>query len=97
MLESNFKTNLIQKLYTLYPSAIIVHMDPNEIQGIPDLLILYKNKWASLEGKKSSEEQFRPNQEYYIDLMNRMSFSSVIYPENEEQVLQRLFRFFMEG
>ena len=62
-------TNLIQKLYTLYPSAIIVHMDPNEIQGIPDLLILYKNKWASLEGKKSSEEPFRPNQEYYIDLI----------------------------
>lgn len=96
MLESAYKTNLIQKLYTLYPSAMIMHLDPTEFQGIPDLIILYKNKWATLEGKKSDNESFRPNQEYYIDMMNRMSFSSVIYPENEEEVLQKLFKFFME-
>lgn len=96
MLESEYKQQLIQKLYTLYPSSIIVHMDPSEIQGIPDILILYKNKWATLEGKKDSTAPFRPNQPYYIDLMNRMSFSRAIYPENEEQVLRELLLFMAE-
>ena len=96
MLESDYKTLLIQKLYTIYPSSIIMHLDPSEIQGIPDIIILYKNKWATLEGKKDSDAPFRPNQPYYIDLMNRMSFSRAIYPENEEQILRELMLFMSE-
>jgi hypothetical protein len=69
-------------------------MDPNEIQGIPDILILYKNKWAALEGKKSLTASVRPNQEYYVDLMDRMSFASFICPENKDEVLHALYLYF---
>lgn len=90
MLENRFKTKLVEELELLFPGCIIIHMDPNEIQGIPDLLILYEDKWAALEGKKSENASHRPNQEYYVDLMNRMSFAAFIYPENKEEVLDEL-------
>lgn len=90
MLENRFKTNLITELEAMFPGCIILHLDPNEIQGIPDLLILYGNKWAVLEGKKNATATHRPNQDYYVDLMNRMSFAAFIYPENKEEVLYEL-------
>lgn len=90
MLENRFKTALVNDLENLFPGCLILHMDPNEIQGIPDLLILYKNKWAALEGKRFAKAPHRPNQEYYVDLMNRMSYASFIYPENKEEVLDEL-------
>ena len=94
MLENKFKTQLIEDLENMFPGCIVVHLDPNEIQGIPDLLILYKNKWAALEGKKSQFAKQRPNQGYYVDRMNAMSFASFIYPENKEEVLYELQRAF---
>lgn len=90
MLENRFKTKLVEELELLFPGCIIIHMDPNEIQGIPDLLILYGDKWAALEGKKDGRASHRPNQEYYVDKMNRMSFAAFIYPENKEEVLDEL-------
>ena len=90
MLESNFQAQLIQKIKKLFPGCIVMKNDPNYIQGIPDLLILYKNKWASLECKKNADSKQQPNQPYYIDKMNKMSFSRFIYPENKEEVLYEL-------
>ena len=90
MLENRFKTKLVEELERLFPGCIIIHMDPNEIQGIPDLLILYRDKWAALEGKKDGRASHRPNQEYYVAKMNRMSFAAFIYPENKEEVLDEL-------
>ena len=90
MLENRFKTKLVNELEDMFPGCIIIHMDPNEIQGIPDLLILYEDKWAALEGKKSADAPARPNQPYYVDLMDRMSFARFIYPENKEEVLYEL-------
>lgn len=95
MLENRFKTKLLDEIKELFPGCITLHMDPNEIQGIPDLLILYKNKWAALEGKKSASAPARPNQPYYVDLMDRMSFASFIYPENKDRVLDELYLHFM--
>ena len=94
MLENRFKTKLISELEDLFPGCIVIHMDPTEIQGIPDLLVLYKNKWAALEGKKSSTASVRPNQEYYVQLMNSMSFASFIYPENKDEVIDALYLHF---
>lgn len=94
MLESRFKTKLINELKELFPGCIITHLDPNEIQGIPDLLILYKNKWAALEGKKNADASVRPNQEYYVDQMDQMSYASFIYPENKNIVLDELYLHF---
>lgn len=90
MLENRFKTELVSEIENMFPGCIVVHLDPNEIQGIPDLLVLYENKWAALEGKKSANATHRPNQDYYVDLMNKMSFAAFIYPENKEEVLHEL-------
>lgn len=90
MLENKFKTELAAEIEEMFPGCIVVHLDPNEIQGIPDLLVLYENKWAALEGKKSANAPHRPNQDYYVNLMNKMSFASFIYPENKEEVLYEL-------
>lgn len=95
MLESKFKSNLINELETRFPGCIVAHLDGSETQGIPDLIVLYKNKWAALEGKKTATSAVRPNQPYYVDLMNRMSFASFIYPENKDEVLDRLSKHFL--
>ena len=49
MLESKFQANLIKKIKKQYPGCIVMKNDASYIQGIPDLLVLYKDKWVSLE------------------------------------------------
>lgn len=95
--ENSYQSTVIQKLELMFPGCIIQKEDPEYIQGIPDLLILNKDKWASLECKKSENEPHQPNQDYYVDKMNDMSFSRFIFPENEEEVLDELFLFFNGG
>lgn len=90
MLESNFQAQLIRELKTMFPGCIVIKNDSSYIQGIPDLTIFYKNKWATLECKKSAGAKKQPNQKYYVGLMNEMSFSKFIYPENKEEVLYEL-------
>lgn len=94
MLENKFQAKLIKELKELFVGCIVMKNDSSYIQGIPDLLILYKDKWASLEVKKSASATKRPNQEYYVGLMNKMSFSRFICPENKETVLQELKKLF---
>ena len=94
MLESKFQANLIKKLKQMFKGCIVMKNDSSYIQGIPDLLVLYGNKWASLECKKHAGASKRPNQEYYVGLMNDMSFSRFISPENEEEVLRDLSKTF---
>ena len=95
MAENRFKTKLIKEIKSLFPGCFVLHLDPNEIQGIPDLLVLYRDKWATLEGKDYEGAPVRPNQPYYVDLMDRMSFSAFIYPENKDEVLDALYLYFM--
>ena len=90
MLENKFKTNLIKEIEKRLPGSYVFHLDPTERQGVPDLLILYKNKWAALEGKKNKNASHRPNQDYYVKTMNEMSYASFIYPENKEDVLNEI-------
>lgn len=90
MLESNFQAKLIQELKERFPGCMVLKNDPNYIQGIPDLLVLYGDKWASLECKKSANSKKQANQSYYVEKMNRMSFSRIIFPENKEEVLNEL-------
>ena len=88
--ENTYQGRLIKKLEKLYPNAIIMKSDANYIQGIPDILILEGKRWGALEVKKNKNASHRPNQDYYVDVMNDMSFSRFIYPENEEEVLNDL-------
>lgn len=89
-LESKFQRDLIKELKRLFKGCLVIKLDPRYIQGLPDLLILYKQKWATLEVKRSATAAHRPNQEFYVNLMNRMSFSRFIYPENKKEVLHDL-------
>lgn len=93
-LESKFQLKLIFELKKLFPGCIVLKNDPNYIQGFPDLLILYQNKWAALECKKSINEKRQSNQDYYIEELDRMAFASFIYPENKEEVLDELQQLF---
>ena len=90
MKESLFQKNLKKKLKDLFPGCIVTKLDCNDIQGIPDLLILFEDKWAALEVKKSITASHRPNQEFYVNKMARMSYANFIYPENKEVVLNEL-------
>ncbi len=85
--EGKFQTALKKELRERFPGCIITKLDPNDIQGVPDLLILWNKHWATLECKRSEKASHRPNQEYYVNQMNNMSYSSFIFPENKERVL----------
>ena len=95
-LESKFQSDLIKEIKEMFPGSIVLKNDANYIQGIPDLTILWKDRWATLEVKKSRRASHQPNQDYYVVTMDQMSFSRFIYPENKEEVLHELqqsFRF----
>ena len=96
MKESKFQSDLKKEIRSMFPGSIVTKLDSGDIQGIPDLLVLYKDKWATLENKRSSTASKRPNQEYYVDKMNEMSFSRFIYPENKDEVLSDLYKKFNE-
>ena len=87
-LESGFQDKLRDELKEMFPGCMIFKMD--QIQGIPDLLVLYKNMWAALECKRGMSAKKQPNQDYYVELMNNMSFSRFINPSNKEEVLNEL-------
>ena len=90
MLENKFQAKLIKDLKATFPGCIVMKNDSSYIQGIPDLLVLYNDKWASLELKRSANARKQPNQEYYVGRMNEMSFSRFVCPENMEEVLNEL-------
>ena len=95
-LEKEFQSKLIKRLKILFDGCIVMKTDPSYIQGFPDLLILYKNKWAVLENKRSENASKQPNQEYYVELLDEMSFSRFVYPENIEEVLDELQQTFRD-
>ena len=88
--ESDFQKELKDEIKLRFPGSIITKLDSGDTQGIPDLLVLYKDRWAALECKKSKDEPHRPNQDYYVDKLNNMSFSAFIFPENKEEVLNEM-------
>ena len=94
MLENKFQAKLIKELKDMFPGCIVMKNDASYIQGIPDLLVLHNDRWASLECKKSLNASKQPNQEYYVGRMDEMSFSRFICPENKDEVLYELHLYF---
>lgn len=90
MRERDFQSGLIKDIKARLPGCYVLKNDPNYIQGFPDLLILYKDRWAALECKRAKSASHRPNQEFYISELSKMSYSSFVYPENKEEVLNEL-------
>ena len=96
MLERDFQAKLIKKIKNEYPGCIVMKTDPTYIQGLPDLIILYGNKWAALECKLSNKAHHQPNQDYYVEKMDDMSYAAFISPDNEFDVLEELFKHFAD-
>ena len=90
MKENAFQATLIKKLHAEFPGCEVMKLDANYKQGIPDLLILYKDRWAILECKKSAKASHQPNQDYYIQKASEMSYAAFVYPENKTEVLNEL-------
>lgn len=90
LLERVFQAKLIEKLRELFPGCLILKNDSAYLQGIPDLSIFYGDRWAMLEVKKSENDPYQPNQEYYLALADEMSFAARIDPSNEQDVLRAL-------
>jgi hypothetical protein len=92
--ESDFQRGLKKEIRTRFPGCYVLKNDPNCIQGIPDLTVLYEDKWATLEVKKSPKAHHQPNQDKHVERMNSMSYSAFIFPENKEEILNELERHF---
>lgn len=90
MLESRFEAHLVRDLKEMFPGCVILKNDTRALQGVPDRTILYGDRWAVLEAKASERAPRRPNQEFYINKLNSMSYGAFIYPENAEEVLHEL-------
>ncbi|MET0786724.1 MAG: hypothetical protein ABWY25_08475 [Paenisporosarcina sp.] len=88
--ESGFQFKLIKRLQHMFPDCFIIRTGASDNQGVPDILILWGDRWAMLECKKSASSRIRPNQQYFVDMFNGMSFAAFIWPEIEEEVLYAL-------
>lgn len=96
--ENRFQSELIKEIHEKLPGCFVIKNDGSNIpQGFPDLLILHDNKWGSLECKKSKDAHHQPNQDYYVGILDKMSFSRFISPENKDEVLNELLRTFKSG
>lgn len=94
MRENKFQRDLIKEIKKAFPGCIVLKNDEQYLQGIPDLTVLYRNKWCVLECKKSPTEVHQPNQDYYVEKLNEMSYSTFIFPENKDEVMEELHRIF---
>ena len=99
-LESEFKKDFLfrlknQMLLRQIPIKFI-HTRPHH-RSFPDVIVLCGKKWAGLEFKRSANASAQPNQSFYVDLFDEMSFARFVYPDNAEDVLNDLERLFTSG
>lgn len=90
-LENEYKRGLKDRIEARFIDCIVLKNDEQMIQGIPDMTILWGPRYAVLEVKRSADASFRPNQEHYLNkILGMGGIALVIYPENEEEVLDAL-------
>ncbi len=90
MRENEYQAHLISEIKRRLPECEILKNDPNYIQGILDLTIFFKNRWAMLEVKMNRNAKKRPNQEHYVRRFHSMSYAAFIWPEIEEKILNEM-------
>lgn len=92
MKESKFQKEVKDEIKARLPGCIILKNDPSSLQGIPDLSVFYNARWGMLEIKNDENAPHQPNQDYYVEKLNSMSFAAFINPGNKEIVLNELER-----
>ena len=95
--ENKYQQGLLKRISQRLPGCLILKNDPNYLQGVPDLLVLYGDLWVMLEVKASKSAPVRPNQKLYVDRLNDMGFARFIYPENEEEILEEIVSYLRSG
>ena len=92
--ENVFQANLVRKLRAQDWVVDVVKNDAGYTQGFPDLTVFLANgKWALLECKKDEHAPLRPNQAFYISKMGDAGFARLIYPQNELEVIDELYKY----
>lgn len=94
MLESVFRDNFLKELKGLFPGCLILKGNSSYKQGVPDILMLWEHHWAMFELKRSPKAVRQPNQEWYVEKLNDMSFAAFVHPANKNEVLDDLQRSF---
>ena len=89
-LESKFQKDLMKEIEAEFPGCVIIKNDSGYIQGFPDWTIFYNDKWAVLEAKRDKNAKKQPNQPYYVEKLDKMSYSRFVYPENKDEVMREL-------
>lgn len=92
--EGRLKEALTSDLHSQFPGCVLLKNDEQLLQGVPDLLVLYRDRWAMLEVKIAENAARQPNQDYYVEIFNNMSFAAFVYPENYDHVLAELHKHF---
>lgn len=87
MLEATFRKKLIDQILREYPGCVVLKTDPSDILSIPDRIILYKDRWAALETKRYTNSSEQPNQDYWVNRLDKMSFAAFVNPSNFKEVL----------
>lgn len=94
-LENEYKRGLKKRIEERFSGCLVLKNDEQLVQGIFDMTILYGPYYAVLEVKRNESAPMRPNQDYYLERVIRMGgIAFVIYPENEEEVLDEIQRAF---
>lgn len=88
--EGRFKEAFHKDLLRIFPGCVLIKNDEQMLQGVPDTLLLWGPYWAMLEFKAGINAERQPNQDYWVDRFNEMSFGAFVYPENAEEVLHAL-------
>ena len=95
--ENKYQQGLIKRISQCLPGCLILKNDPNYLQGVPDLLVLYRDLWIMLEVKTSKSAPVRPNQKLYVERLNNMGFARFVYPENEKVILEEIVSYLRAG
>lgn len=91
MRENRYQRGVVERFHREWDRPIVLKNDANLIQGIMDLTVVLPNLVAFIEVKRSDDEPFQPNQEYYLARTDEMGhFTAVICPQNEEEVFRAL-------
>lgn len=94
MLERRYQAELIKRIRIRFPGCVLLKNDSNYMQGMLDWILLWEDRWAMLEVKADENSPEQPNQRYYVEQLNEMSFAAFIHPGNEEEVLDEIQRQF---